>query len=161
MQTFLPYPDFEHTARVLDWRRLGKQRVEAKQILLALARGTGGWINHPAVRMWRGYEPALAIYGATICQEWRDRGYRDNLLPWFHAELRRWWLPSALAGTADLLAGGGHPPWLGDPAFHASHRSNLLRKAPEHYGQFGWTEPDDLVYVWPTPEGEKGAADAR
>jgi hypothetical protein len=44
---------------------------------------------------------------------------------------------------------GQYPPWLGDEAFHASHRSNLLRKNPEWYGQFGWTEPDDLPYVWP------------
>lgn len=34
---------------------------------------------------------------------------------------------------------------------HASHRSNLLRKEPEHYTQFGWTEPPDLAYVWPVP----------
>jgi Pyrimidine dimer DNA glycosylase len=36
MQTFLPYPDFVACARVLDSRRLGKQRVEALQILRAL-----------------------------------------------------------------------------------------------------------------------------
>ena len=34
---------------------------------------------------------------------------------------------------------------------HASHRSNLLRKEPAHYTQFGWTEPPDLPYVWPVP----------
>lgn len=34
---------------------------------------------------------------------------------------------------------------------HASHRSNLLRKEPEYYTQFGWTEPPDLPYVWPVP----------
>ena len=33
MQTFLPYPDFVKSAQCLDYRRLGKQRVEAKQIL--------------------------------------------------------------------------------------------------------------------------------
>jgi hypothetical protein len=42
-----------------------------------------------------------------------------------------------------------YPPWLGDERLHASHRSNLLRKDPEHYGQFEWTEPDDLPYWWP------------
>jgi hypothetical protein len=41
------------------------------------------------------------------------------------------------------------PSWLGDPQFHAAHRSNLLRKDPEYYGKFGWTEPDDLEYPWP------------
>ena len=32
MQTFLQYPDFEKTFKCLDYRRLGKQRVEAMQI---------------------------------------------------------------------------------------------------------------------------------
>jgi hypothetical protein len=45
------------------------------------------------------------------------------------------------------------PPWLGNPYFHAAHRSNLLRKDAEKgwgwYCNFGWEEPDDLPYVWP------------
>jgi len=32
-----------------------------------------------------------------------------------------------------------------------NRHSNLLRKMPEHYKQFGWTEPDTLPYIWPTP----------
>ncbi len=63
MQTFLPYPDFEASARVLDDRRLGKQRVEALQVLRALTRAQYGWKHHPAVRMWAGHEEALAAYG--------------------------------------------------------------------------------------------------
>ena len=34
MQTFLPSPRFAESARCLDSARLGKQRVEAKQIRL-------------------------------------------------------------------------------------------------------------------------------
>jgi len=41
------------------------------------------------------------------------------------------------------------PSWLGDPAFHRAHQSNLLRKDPEWYGQFGWEVKNDLPYVWP------------
>lgn len=41
------------------------------------------------------------------------------------------------------------PTWLGNEDFHAAHRSNLLRKDHVWYGIFGWTEPDDLPYVWP------------
>lgn len=56
MQTFLPYPDFELSARFLDRQRLGKQRVEAWQILnvleeLKIPGRTPAWRNHPAVRM--------------------------------------------------------------------------------------------------------------
>ena len=49
MQTFLPYPDFVASARCLDRRRLGKQRVEVLQLLRALLVPGSGWANHPAV----------------------------------------------------------------------------------------------------------------
>lgn len=133
MQTFLPYPSFISSAQCLDWRRLGKQRVEARQILRTLQHG-GGWANHPAVRMWRGHEGALKLYGDCMIDEWVRRGYR-NTMP------RLWnYVDNA----------GPYPPWFGDLVFHASHRSNLLRKDPDWYGQFGWTEGPDLPYVWPT-----------
>lgn len=63
MQTFLPYPDFSQTARCLDYRRLGKQRVEAMQLW------KGQWPNHPASKMWRGHEDWLALYYLEISRE--------------------------------------------------------------------------------------------
>src|SRR5205814_10681154 len=66
MQTFLPYPSFERTARVLDVRRLGKQRVEALQVLRAQHIPNYGWRHHPVVKMWRGHDEALVYYGVTI-----------------------------------------------------------------------------------------------
>jgi hypothetical protein len=131
MQTFLPYPDFKQSAVALDRKRLGKQRVEVLQIFNALKRG-GGWSNHPAVNMWRGFEDALLLYGREMCREWISRGYKDTLLPRFE--------------------GPEHPPlpeWVGDEAFHSSHRYNLLRKDSVHYGRFNWTEGPDLPYKWP------------
>lgn len=140
MQTFLPYPSFCASAASLDNRRLGKQRVEAWQILLVLLGKQNGWRNHPAVRMWKGYGGALAVYGLAICLEWRRRGYQDVMLHRFD--------------EYSLKIEPHPPPWLGDPAFHASHRSNLLRKDPIWYGQFGWVEPDNLPYVWPVKSGD-------
>jgi hypothetical protein len=132
MQTFLPYADFEACARCLDSRRLGNQRLEALIILRTLRRQTsGGWRHHPAVKMWRGYENALAAYLNAACAEWVRRGYRNSI------RRRRVRLPLEL------------PPWLGDERLHASHRSNLLRKDPAHYGRFGWREPPVLPYYWP------------
>lgn len=135
MQTFLPYPSFVASASVLDRQRLGKQRIEAKQILFALQNG-GAWANHPAVLMWKGYETALCFYGKAICTAWRAQGYKDQQLDFFEAQ----------ATNKSLVL----PPWLGNEAFHLSHRSNLLRKAPTHYRQFWTTEPDNLPYVWPS-----------
>ena len=133
MQTFLPMPSMGQSARCLDDKRLGKQRVEALQILKAL-RGeyneTGAWVNHPATKMWRGYEGALEFYKDLCIQEWIRRGFKNTMI-------------SSPHHTVKL------PPWLGDEKFHASHRSNLLRKDAAHYSQFNWEEPDDLPYVWP------------
>lgn len=147
MQIFLPYADFNESAKCLDYRRLGKQRVETKQVYLALTDPSYGWQNHPAIKMWSQSNNknwnshtlnCLAAYGAIICREWIGRGYKDSLLPWFMERL-----------GSDLSWEAGKPHWVGDAAFHASHRSNLLRKDPEYYGRFGWKEPADLPYVWP------------
>lgn len=137
MQTFLPYPDFVQSARCLDYRRLGKQRVEVLQLLNALLKG-GGWKNHPAAKMWRGHEGSLAVYGNEICWEWIRRGFKDTVRKKIEAFL----IPFLFNPTKV-------PPWLGNEAFHASHRSNLLRKDPVWYGQWGWSEPPDLPYIWP------------
>lgn len=141
MQTFLPYPDFRKSARVLDRQRLGKQRIECKQILNALMGASDGWANHPATIMWRGYEHRLCQYAMMICREWIGRGYKDQQ----HDFFAEWYVN--LTRTSE---NSYYPPWLWNEDFHASHRSNLLRKAPDHYGQFGWTEPDDLPYIWPS-----------
>lgn len=132
MQTFLPYPSFKKSFRCLDYKRLGKQRVEAMQILRALNDPNYGWQNHPAVKMWRGYEDSLKLYMNLCIDEWVSRGYNNNMVK---GEIE-----------APVLE---FPPWLGDDTFHSSHRSNLIRKDAEHYLQYGWTEPDDLEYVWP------------
>ena len=63
MLTFLPYADFGLSARCLDRKRLGRQRVECLQILRTLRGVSTGWRNHPAVKMWQGCENTLALYG--------------------------------------------------------------------------------------------------
>lgn len=135
MQTFLPYPDFAESAACLDTLRLGKQRVEAVQIRKALTGLSKGWVNHPATRMWRGYVGALDLYTAIMILEWKKRGYM-NTLPYIEPSRAR---PE-------------FPPWLGDEAFHRSHKSNLLRKHPKHYSKFGWDVPPNLPYIWPVPK---------
>jgi hypothetical protein len=135
----MPLPDFVNTATILDMRRLGKQRVEAMQILRVLAGLSDGWKNHPAVRMWSGRGWVLGEYGLAMCQEWIRRGYRDTCT----AKIR------TLMQDYFWHERRGIPDWIGDEDFHASHRSNLLRKDPLYYGQFGWMEPSDLPYVWP------------
>lgn len=139
MQTFLPYPNYVRSAQVLDNRRLGKQRVEALQIIKALILPDYGWRNHPAVKMWKNNIESLKVYHDVMIEEWKSRGFK-NSMPLFFPPVG---LPTEFPDC---------PGWLGDEAFHASHRSNLLRKDPIHYGKFGWAEPNNLPYIWPTKE---------
>lgn len=142
MQTFLPYPSFYKSVACLDRKRLCKQRVEAMQLVnstLKLERGENvkGWANHPARTMWNGYLPALKLYHNLSIDEWVRRGYNNTM--------KHYDLPDNIQ----------MPPWFGWEKLHASHRSNLLRKDPVWYGQFGWSEPDNIEYVWPTRELEQ------
>ena len=141
MQTFLPYSDFTESAKVLDNKRLGKQRVETMQIMNAILKPGHGWRNHPAVKMWRGHENTLFQYQIAICSEWTSRGYNDTCL-----EKTRVILAGSITPCDDT------PEWLGNKDLHLSHRSNLVRKLPDFYvPKFGYI-PDDLPYVWPVGE---------
>ncbi|MFF5426473.1 MULTISPECIES: MSMEG_6728 family protein [unclassified Streptomyces] len=157
MQTFLPYADFSRSAAVLDPRRLGKQRVEALQVFRGLTVPTYGWRRHPAVRMWVGYEEALVRYGLDVCAVWTAGGRADTCATTLMADYLAWHPGAEVRDQERLAAAGDLPPWLGDPAFHRSHRSALLRKAPDLYRPLFPDVPDDLPYVWPASDREGGA----
>jgi hypothetical protein len=152
MQTFLPYADFCETARVLDKRRLGKQRVETIQVLRALTVAGYGWRHHPAAKMWAGYEEALVRYGLDICAVWCDLGNADTCAGTLVTDLTRGTGLPVPRVQADLAAAGELPPWLGDTAFHRSHQTALLRKDPSQYRPIFTNVPDDLQYVWPVSD---------
>lgn len=130
MQTFLPYPDFKKSASVLDYRRLGKQRIEALQIFKALTVCNYGWKNHPIVKMWKGYENALIEYKNVMIEEWIRSGYNNTMV------IDKIYNPII------------YPQWLGNEEFHASHRSNLLSKDYQYYSQFNWKEKPGREYIW-------------
>lgn len=136
MQTFLPYPDLKESVRVLDYRRLGKQRVETFQVLNILLdrTPTKGWRNHPVTLMWSGYEPALQLYQNYTIQEWINRGYKNTM-------------QLEIVDVDKIVM----PRWFGFDEFHRSHRSNLLRKNYEYYSQF-FNEDIGLDYYWPPKE---------
>lgn len=156
MQTFVPEgDDLELGFSKLDRQRLGKQRVETFQILNVL-RGIDkngdykvhkGWVNHPCTTMWRGHAYALAHYGYLCCVEWINRGYNDTMSWRFYDAMESMRCDNILeSGTWNLQ----RPSWLTDDAVIVTHKSNLIRKDPEHY-QPHWPDiPDNLEYLWPT-----------
>lgn len=158
MQTFLPEPTFSLCAKALDNKRLHKQALEGYQILMVLTelapdgshRTPKGWVNHPAVKMWRGYEFGLVSYIHCMVEEWKGRGFNSTL-----AEK-----VDFIAETANIVKTPEtyRPNWWMDldtfiPIMH-THRLALLNKNYEHYSQFGWeqdtgTRPDTYEYIWP------------
>lgn len=144
MQTFLPYADFARSAQILDYRRLGKQRVEAHGALQSL-HTHNRWYKSPAVKMWEGYEDALRMYMNVCIDEWVARGYRNTMKKLPHSP------------NPEM------PPWFGDARFHLSHQSALVRKFPDYYRRIFPGVPDDIPYFWPTkqPEYQKDRPDNR
>jgi hypothetical protein len=151
VQTFLPYADFERSARSLDPRRLGKQRVEGLQVLRGLTHEGYGWRHHPAVKMWRGRLEALGRYTLTTCEVWVGLGFGDTVAATVTAELGEAGIVTVRT-QPELAAAGALPWWLGNEAFHLSHRSALMRKDAAYYRAAFGDVPDDLPYVWPPPE---------
>ncbi len=149
MQTFLPYADFARSASVLDSSRLGNQRNEGLIVLKTLLGAypktktgrPGGWPYHPATRMWRGYECALALYINEVCALIKD----DTVAPQVQ-QILEWYGPED----------NGMPPWLGDRKFHRSHRAALVRKLPGHYRRHFPFVRSSHPYLWPHLDGKGG-----
>ncbi|WP_329403042.1 MSMEG_6728 family protein [Streptomyces virginiae] len=111
MRTFLPFPSFDASVDVLDVRRLGKQRVEAVQVLRGLVVPGYGWRRHPAVRMWAGYEEALVRYGLEICGAWTAEGRADTCAITLVQDFGAWQPRGAPRTQEQLAADGDLPPW--------------------------------------------------
>jgi len=170
VNTFLTHSDFVKSAQSLDRQRLGKQRVEAYQILLILENldllasifslpyngsNLADWIktiasiykqldyfyvvrdgvlyitpkisvksdvlptdriiklgfaNHPAIRMWYGYQEALKYYINCHIDEWIKRGYKNTMKKY------------------DIIGIPNMPSWVYSEDFHRVHRAALITK---------------------------------
>lgn len=139
MQTFLPIANYFQSMNCLDKSRLGNQVWLEGMILLK-----GGWKNHPASKMWRGYEYHLGLYLLAGIEALKIRGkyYKD--------------VEKRIKTEMDRFTNTGAPSWFGNERFHSSHRSALLYKNFEWYKQFNWKEKPDipnkhgkLNYYWP------------
>jgi hypothetical protein len=147
MQTFVPFDSFKDSASVLDNKRLNKQLLEGRQIykILASNQSSGAWVNHPAVKMWKGHDTALYQYLFAIKEECDDRSISTQK-NWDAIEHIHEW--NWHRGDNVFM-----PNWWGDERVHQSHRNNLYRKDPKHYEQFAKDSfiscCDKCNYFWP------------
>jgi hypothetical protein len=173
MQTFLPHATYADSARVLDQKRLGKQRVETLQIMqvlleerlvtsdkvafLAKTRDKDGNVVH-VERTRRVPRPKADWVRETMVPKgWSHhpavlmwRGHELALLEYQKAVCAEWvargYKDSCLEKTEFLLE--PHMDKLSDERFHESHQSNLLRKDESYYSNYSHLGPD-LPYKWP------------
>lgn len=159
MQTFLPSMDFMESAKILDSKRLNKQILEGYQILNVLSgrSKTGGWRNHPAVLMWRGFERGLWIYIQAMLLEAKSRGIKtenneSNLNNLKDSCWEDW---------------GEEAPsfWFDHNKLYkviTTHKANLFKKDPLYYAEFQHSvnsffntpccpdRKEPCKYYWPT-----------
>lgn len=197
VNTFLVHANFAISASWLNSQRLGKQRVEAYQILLLLedlnelsrifnipqpversqikewikqvnsvykklpyyyvrrddlmirmdkssinsdTQGRViklGFVHHPVVRMWVGYESALKEYITAHIDEWIKRGYTNNMQRY-------------------EVKGGSRPEWMLDGKIYQNHRASLLHKEIKRSEPSWYINKKEFTqvgtfsgYIWP------------
>jgi hypothetical protein len=157
MQTFLPSADIANSAMLLDNKRLNKQILEGYQILNVLSgqSPTGGWRNHPAVLMWKGFERGLWDYVQIMIREARQRGIRTENN---EANLNR------LKDKCWDIWGNDRPSFWYDNSrlmrVTTTHKANLFDKDPIYYAKFAYAKHsiynqpccNKCKYYWVTHE---------
>ena len=134
MMTFVVVGDMVLNAQYLSTSHLGKQRVEAFQILNVLEGKSKGWSTHLATLAWVGYIDGLKFYINCMINEWIRRGHTNTMQVY------------ELPETVDL------PWWTQWGRLHETHKAMLLRKNPGHYSKYFTMNPEYQFhgYIWPT-----------
>lgn len=92
MQVFAPFSDIQKIAMCLDQKRLGKQRVEARDLICIAGKKQPSFMsqkqykyilrrygNHPAYKMYENHIRFLLKYLEIICGYWTNHyGFVDN-----------------------------------------------------------------------------------
>ena len=94
-------------------------------------------LNQFFIKLYGNDSLELKQYTNIMIEEWINRGYNNTM--------------SLYEINTDKYE---YPPWLGNEAFHSSHRANLLRKDYQYYSQFEWSENPENPYVWLNNEGK-------
>lgn len=160
MQVFLPEANYYDCAEVLDYKRLVKQLLEGRQIMTVLSgeSPSNAWRNHPAVKMFAGYEHELYFYLKAIRTEMEHRGYKwENNWDVIKDTYQRNFVHQAYE----------RPFWMEDAEMHdrviTTHRGRLWQKDPHHYAQYegeghvfmDYVCCDTCTYFWASHTMEK------
>ena len=153
----------EYICETLDKKRLNKQKVEANQILKASLGLTKGWVNHPAVLMWKGYSNALKYYFNEITKACINRGFKNNMTFYDFSQeeinnIEYQTIQDYLENGIPFEASSNKiifPWWFQWEPLIYSHQASLLRKFPEYYDSIFKNNFNNLEkylqigYLWP------------
>lgn len=170
MTTFLPSPDFQRSADILDPVRRWQQTLEGRFLVKVLEQGPRCYYDPLSKKFV--YSPLTRRLTKAI-EKWSIRQ-----TPYYTHPATKMWIGYVAAlkvytntmlltvlrnKTHNVVVFGPYdiqerhagpieyPPWLGDEQVHTSHKSRLLTKDYDFYSQYGWRVPKDLDYVWPNP----------
>lgn len=134
---------FEDTARILDPKRRFKQCVEARQIIDIITKlkvnteNKIGFSNHPVVKMWFDYLPALKYY--------------YNLMLYYAINVDKVNTSMTYYNESSEMTNIEMPWFLYYPPFIYSHRAKLYQKDKFYY-QDKFTFSNfylEIGYIWP------------
>lgn len=134
VNTFILTNSPKECAKLLDYKRLGKQRVEAYQIVNIIIGEQKGFSNHPIAHVWKDHVESLKYYTNCMIDEWINRGYKNTMV--------KYDLPDY---TEDQL-----PWWYKNKQLQYCNMASLARKDPKFYsGVFTFpSEYEHHGYIW-------------
>lgn len=152
VNVFLPYADFRKSIECLDKKRLYKQLVECIQLLSVIIQGKKGFANHPVTKMWRNHTKALSYYAQICCDVLKEKYpvFIDSVLRMEERLIFDFGGINKDCEDREYDPQIDNPWFVGDSAFHDSHKSSLWHKNPQEYHQF---EQFNTIksYKWPVP----------
>lgn len=179
VNTFLPYPDFVKVAKLLDYRRLGKQRVEAKQIINILTYLDSCLFldipdPYPNVVLVNSKGYKIVFFKGQSPFTERANILKNRMIPWInHPVTQMWfgyteclkhyyniivqeWVDRGYNNTM-LLYQINHnyttPWWVNWGMLNLSHQASLVRKDQDYYSKYFTDIPDiysKFSYIWPS-----------
>jgi len=139
---WLPFSSTHKNLEVLANEHIFEIVFEGLQCLRNIYVGDLSWRD---ARAWGEHPAALLHYVASAEREMVRRGYNpEQRVIRAHVALSRAGWPLAPVP----------PRWCGNPRFHLSQRSNLIRVNPEYYARrMPPTTPLEIPLMWPTERG--------
>jgi hypothetical protein len=146
MQTWITDYDFYKSASNLDTKRLGSQIYEGIHILASLLDVNDKLVNpkrnvknHPAAKLWIGYEKELLFYIHEHLWFWFGKNY-SSIINYENYKILLHVLGWCSAKTLN---------WITDNLIQ-THRSALIQKNPDHYRRIWPDCPTNLKmhYGW-------------